>query len=309
MPKLAPIIAAAVATVVLGPCATAAQISTTFVSSNGDDLNPCTRAAPCRSFAAAVLLTSPGGQVTMVDPGGYGAVTITRAISIVNDGVGEAGIADMSAGQDAITIQAGPSDVINLRGLTLNGLGTGRHGVNFVSGGTLNIQNCVIRAFPGGDGVFFNPTGSAAITIADTIVSDNAANIFVEALSGAVAASLQRVVAIGGGSGIAFVTANTGVLRGTIADSVAARSSIGAGQGVFASGAGVTATLVNSRVIQNNIGVETRTSATLYMSQTTVAGNVSDGFEVGAGSVLHTFGDNYIIDTNNVGTLTAIGEQ
>jgi hypothetical protein len=310
--KFAPIIAGAVAAVLLAPCATAAQLFTTFVSGDGDDMNPCTRTAPCRSFAQAVLLTASGGSVTMVDPGGYGAVTITRAISIVNDGSGEAGVADMGgAGQDAITIQAGPSDVINLRGLTLNGLGTGRHGINFVSGGTLNIQNCVIRAFPGGDGVFFNATASAALAISDTIVSNNNQGIVITTSAGTVVVDLQRVLATGNQVvGVGLSTTASGTLQGTIADSVAANNVAGGANsfGFQANGTGAKVALVNSKAVYNAIGLGSASGATMYISETTVSGNTMNGYQ-NSSSSLQTFGDNYIIDTSNTGVLTPIPAQ
>jgi hypothetical protein len=307
MIKVAPIIAGAVAAVLLGPCATAAQLFVTFVSGDGDDMNPCTRTAPCRSFAAAVPLTAPGGTVTMVDPGGYGAVTITHAISIVNDGVGEAGVADMGgAGQDAITIQAGPSDVVNLRGLTLNGLGTGRFGISFTSGGTLNIQNCVIRNFAN-VGVNLVPSAAASVTISDTIVSNTFEGVLVDAPAGTVTASLQRVTAIGNaGEGIALVAGTGGTTQATIVDSVATGNGRTIpGRGFFI-GPNSRVTIINSKAIGNGTGLLAESPT--FISKVTIAGNVTNGFST-SGSNLQTFGDNYIIDTTNVGTLAPISAQ
>src|SRR5262245_31209797 len=93
----------------------------TFVSGTGSDSNPCSLAAPCRSFAGAIAQTSPGGEVAVLDTAGYGAVTITQAVSIVNEEGVEAGITATSG--DAISINAGASDVVNLRGLTIVGAG------------------------------------------------------------------------------------------------------------------------------------------------------------------------------------------
>src|SRR5215467_7931242 len=115
----------------------------TFVSGNGSDANPCSLAAPCRSFAGAILQTNPGGEIAVLDTAGYGAVTITMAVSIVNEEGVEAGITVTSG--DGITITAGASDVVNLRGLTIVGAGSSANGVTFNSGGALNIQSCVIR--------------------------------------------------------------------------------------------------------------------------------------------------------------------
>src|SRR5215510_9231375 len=112
----------------------------TFVSGTGNDANPCSLAAPCRSFAGAIAQTSPGGEIAVLDTAGYGAVTITQAVSIVNEEGVEAGISVTSG--DGITINAGPSDVVNLRGLTLTFVGASinaSNGITFNTGGALNI--------------------------------------------------------------------------------------------------------------------------------------------------------------------------
>src|SRR5215472_12588459 len=104
----------------------------TFVSGTGNDANPCSLAAPCRSFAGALAQTSPGGEIAVLDTAGYGAVTITKAVSIVNEEGVEAGITVTSG--DGITITAGASDVVNLRGLTLVGVGSNGNGITFNTG-------------------------------------------------------------------------------------------------------------------------------------------------------------------------------
>jgi hypothetical protein len=308
MSRIVPIAIAVVAAVALGSSATLApaqaQATTTFVSGHGFDTNPCTHTAPCRSFAAAVAATSPGGQVTMLDPAGYGTVTITKAISIVNDGGGEAGITDLGASQNAITINAGAGDVVTLRGLTLNGVGTGAVGIAFNSGGALNIQNCVIRSFA--EGVLVDTRASSAVTIADTIVSDNAdfgVNIAVEA--GTVPLSMERAAMTGNPSGgIILSTANLAALQGTIVDSVVSDNAFG----LSAVGTGTIVMLINSQTAKNTVGLKVDSAAALYISKATVAGNQT-GFSITNAGLLHTFGDNYIIDTNNSGALTPIALQ
>src|SRR5262250_517751 len=129
----------------------------TFVSGTGSDANPCSLAAPCRSFAGAITQTSPGGEIAVLDTAGYGTVTITQAVSIINEEGVEAGITVTSG--DGITITAGASDVVNLRGLTLVGAAGSGNGITFKSGGNLNIQNCVIRGFAH-SGLNLIPTGN-----------------------------------------------------------------------------------------------------------------------------------------------------
>src|SRR5438309_4396899 len=129
-----------------------------FVSANhGNDANPCTVTLPCRNFAAAIAQTVAGGEVVVLDSGGYGPVTIGSSIALIAPPGVYAGITAFSG--DAITIIAGASDVVTLRGLTLNGLG-GVYGVQFISGGALYAQQLTIKNFSS-YGIFAFPTGSA----------------------------------------------------------------------------------------------------------------------------------------------------
>src|SRR5215218_363048 len=102
---LAPLLAAAPAH---------AQATRTWVSGVGDDANPCSRTAPCKTFAGAISKTAASGEINVLDPGGFGGVTITKAITIQAIGV-SAGV--LVSGTNGIIINAGPSDVVSLRGL------------------------------------------------------------------------------------------------------------------------------------------------------------------------------------------------
>src|SRR5215471_14837817 len=189
--------AALVAT--LGSTGAYALSNRTFVSGTGNDANPCSLAAPCRSFAGAIAQTNPGGEIAVLDTAGYGAVTITKAISIVNEEGVEAGITATSG--DGITVNAGATDVVNLRGLTLVGAG-GTNGITFTAGGALNIQNCVVRGFTD-RGLYLVPTVSTDINVSNTIVSGNQVGIFLQPSGTAltVTASFAQVQAIHNGGG------------------------------------------------------------------------------------------------------------
>src|SRR5215471_4853459 len=110
----------------------------TFVSGSGSDANPCSLSAPCRSFAGALAQTSAGGEIAVLDTAGYGAVTITKAVSIVNEEGVEAGITVTSG--DGITINAGAFDIVNLRGITIVGASGFGSGIALNTGAALNIQ-------------------------------------------------------------------------------------------------------------------------------------------------------------------------
>src|SRR5665213_1673555 len=105
-----------------------AQASRTWVSGVGYDANPCSRTAPCKTFAGAISKTAAGGAISVLDPGGFGAVTITKAISIINDYCGEGEI--LASGTYGITVNAGATDTVILRGLVIDGAGqTGLTGI------------------------------------------------------------------------------------------------------------------------------------------------------------------------------------
>jgi hypothetical protein len=250
----------------------------------------------------------------VLDPAGYGSVSIGKAISIVNDGVGEAGVTVTTA-VDAITVAAGASDVVNLRGLTLTGNGIGHFGITLTSAGTLNIQNCVVRGF--NSGMVLAPTGSNRVNVSDTIVSNNANGIsyFPMTTSATNTIFFERVQALGNqtnGFVIGGDDATGGTVRGMAGDSAAT----GNGSSGFAvssktGGATATFTVVNSKAIGNTSGVSSDAvnfNATLVLTGTTIAGNGS-GFIIAGNSRIDTYGDNHILDTTNTGSLTPLTDQ
>ncbi|HKE33456.1 MAG TPA: hypothetical protein VKD65_17110, partial [Candidatus Angelobacter sp.] len=140
---------ACLAIVLLGSTLMSAQASRTWVSGVGDDVNPCSRTAPCKTFAGAISKTAPGGEIDALDPAGYGALTITKAITI--DGGGGQVASVLVAGTNGIVVQAGASDVVILRNLRINGIsGSGNggfNGIRFLSGKSLTVENCDIFGF------------------------------------------------------------------------------------------------------------------------------------------------------------------
>jgi hypothetical protein len=166
---------AAVALPALAATPASAQVARTWVSALGDNDNPCSRTAPCQTFAGALVKTQAGGEISVLDPGGYGSVTINKAISIVADGV-EGGIT--AAFANAIVVAAGASDVVSIRGLQIEGAVSGLNGIRFTSGGALHVENCVIRGFQttsagNGNGIAFLPTGNSRLQVTDSIIEKN----------------------------------------------------------------------------------------------------------------------------------------
>ncbi len=167
-----------------------AQATRTWVSGVGDDANPCSRTAPCKTFAGAISKTAAGGEINALDSGGFGGVTITKSISI--EAIGTiAGV--LVSGTNAIIVNAGANDVVVLRGLTIEGLGTGLDGIRFLAGGALHVENCTINHFSG-FGINFSPNASAALFVKDSFVRHNAGGgISVTPSAGTVTASIDNV--------------------------------------------------------------------------------------------------------------------
>ena len=148
-----------------------AQATRTWVSGVGDDANPCSRTAPCKTFAGAISKTATGGEINVLDPGGFGGVTITKSISIIAEYV-EAGV--LVSGTNAIIVNAPAGSKVLLKGLDIEGLGTGLDGVKFLGAGQLYIINCSIRNFTN-NGVNMAGTiaGEKHAFISDSYIIDN----------------------------------------------------------------------------------------------------------------------------------------
>jgi hypothetical protein len=307
------VLAAALALAVTLPAISAqAQSPRTFVSAAGSDSNPCSFAAPCRHFQAAVNATSAGGEVDALDPAGYGPITINQAITI--EGQGWSYIAPPANG-NGITVNAGSGNVA-VQGVLLNGAGiTGNtNGIVFNSGDSLTVQNTVIRNFTN-DGLDFFPSGtpSATLAVSDSSINDNGGNglLIKPTTTSAVKASIDRTafygntlvgLAVNGNSG-------TGTMDVAVTDSVAAYGSEGfavdANAGQFFS----ALVLTRSKAVSNGTGLETSgNDAGILLGQSTVSGNAA-GFNIHGNSVIRTFGDNYLANNNNTGTLGPISKQ
>lgn len=168
-----------------------AQATRTWVSGVGDDANPCSRTAPCKTFAGAISKTAAGGEINAIDPGGFGGVTITKSISIVAQGV-IAGV--LVNGTNGIVVNAADTDKVVLDGLDLEGAGLGVNGIRMTGGGTLLIRNSSIRNFRGGTGfgVDIQAANSARVVIDNTLINGNAGGINIKASAGVNIVILQH---------------------------------------------------------------------------------------------------------------------
>jgi hypothetical protein len=151
-----------------------AQATRTWISGVGDDANPCSRTAPCKTFAGAISKTLAGGEINCLDPGGFGAVTITKAITLLCHPTSNGGV--LVSGTNGIVVAAGPTDRVVLQGLDIEGLGSGLNGVSVVSGSEVIIIDCNIRDFVT-SGVNMNSnTSGARVLIQNSVIVDNGTN-------------------------------------------------------------------------------------------------------------------------------------
>jgi hypothetical protein len=282
-----------------------AQATRTWVSGVGDDANPCSRTAPCKTFAGAISKTAPNGEIDCLDPGGFGALTITKSITI--DCGGTFGSV-LAAGTNGFNIN-GANITVNLRNLSINGIGSGLIGINFISGNSLTLTNVNVTNFNAGSaiGVLFAPNaansilevnnsvitsngiapatgggivvqpavgGNAVVVISDSRLENNSDAVRANSTSGAITMTVREsTLANNRGSGINSVAGN-GILimldRNTISNNFQ--------NGVVSSGGNSLVRINASAITGNATGVSSVAGGVLrsYLNNA-INGNGADG--------------------------------
>lgn len=280
-----------------------AQATRTWVSGVGDDANPCSRTAPCKTFAGAISKTATGGEINVLDPGGFGGVTITKSITISSEGL-EAGV--LVSGTNAIIINALSTSVVVLRGLDIEGLGTGLDGIRVIGGlAALHVENCTINAFRGTNGSGINiattTAGTTQVFIKDTIVRNNGNGtgggiIFRPAVGATVKASLDNVRSENNLFGVKAQDRTTVSISNSVAS-----GNTNAGFSAQQAGTGAISLIIDHSASVNNgtDGVQSNSAtafpnnAIVRISNVTVTGNATGLNVVGTGQLIS-------FQTNNV---------
>ncbi|HEX8301768.1 hypothetical protein [Sphingomonas sp.] len=159
-----------------------AQATRTWVSGVGDDVNPCSRTAPCKTFAGAISKTAKGGEINCLDSGGFGSVTITKSIAIICEGVIAGMLAPM--GSNAVTVNAAATDHVMLSGLDIHGAGTGKTGVRVLNAKSVIVRNSTIQGFQGALGQGVSAGGTAQVVVVDSVITNNLTGISGPVVSG-----------------------------------------------------------------------------------------------------------------------------
>ncbi len=289
---------------VLGTTVVYGQASRTWVSGVGDDANPCSRTAPCKTFAGAISKTAAGGEIDALDPGGFGALTITKAITI--DGGGGQVASVLVSGTNGIVVQAGPSDVVILRNLRINGIGTGLSGIRFLAGKDLNVENCYIFGFlQNGVDIALNQATAASAHILNTVIKNNGGVGIraTNAVAPPVQVGVSETAVILDGTGIEGANHSRVAIRqsvienasanGVLSDSVSADSQI---------------TIDKSDISFNNNGLTSQAGGAIAVADSKIAFNSGTAMNQ-AGGTITSFGTNRIHTNGATGTFGTTGQQ
>jgi hypothetical protein len=278
-----------------------AQATRTFVSGVGNDADPCSRTAPCKTFAGAISKTFINGEIDCLDPGGFGTLTITKSITIDCSGTLGSVLASGTNGFNInIAVNANdPFRTVRLRGLTINGTGasgtigtrTGLKGISITQAATVIIEDTVISDFSQ-QGINDARSAGGKLLIRNSVIRDNTlAGIVVNAAT-AHNASIENVHSLNNGQGLATGNLNkVSVVRSVFAGNTTAGIEADAGGQV-----GVDSTAVTG----NNIGLQN--AGTMSVSNSEVSFNTT-----GASGAFTSFGNNRIFGNNSAGTAPTVG--
>lgn len=276
-----------------------AQATRTWVSGVGDDANPCSRTAPCKTFPGAISKTALGGEIDALDPGGFGTITITKAITI--DGGGGIVASILASGVPGVTVNAGVNDNVILRNLKITGINQtaspGTIGVRYIAGKAVSIENCFIFGFSS-QGVSANLTADGGqLLIRDTII-ENSGGDGVNATTsvGQIKVSLDGVRVDKNVVGIHVVN-NASVMINNC------ESSMNSSHGVQIENN--TSANIDHSTIFGNTGMGLNAGAgapTVRISDVSILNNAAGGVNLAGGTVF-TFGDNKIRGSGGVGDI------
>jgi hypothetical protein len=310
--RLASVAAIAVAAAVGYAAPASAQATRTWVSGVGDDVNPCSRTAPCKTFAGAISKTAAGGEINCLDPGGFGAVTIIKSMTIACPYT-EGGA--LAGGNGIVFNMPATTDVGFIRGLDIFGVNPPTNGVRFINNGVLHIEDCVIRRFNAASsfGVSYQPSGASELYINNTTIAENGnaatgGGILIQptGAGGTTHVYINNArVNDNANHGLSVVTTGATNANGT---TVVVTNSTFSGNATGASithtvGAQTAVVTILDSVFTGNttMGIAaTGTSAFVRVGNTTITGNQA-GVNAAGGSSIQTYGNNRLLSNPSVG--------
>lgn len=244
----------------------------TWVSGVGDDAFPGSRTAPCKTFAGAISKTSDGGEISVLDPGGYGAVTITKSVTIEGTGT----LASVLASGTTGIIINGAGITVRLIGLAINGATGGITGIRIVAAGSVHIEGCYIFGFTGGVGHGINDqrTTGGKLFVSNTSIRNNTGTgvvVLPSSGSTAISAFLSDVrLEANGNSGLAASTGSRVSIRNSF---VCGNTNFGLYSNSSPGSAELNAE--SCLITGNGTGVQADPGATIRISNLHVANNTT----------------------------------
>lgn len=266
-----------------------AQATRTWVSGVGDDANPCSRTAPCKTFAGAISKTADGGIMDVLDPGGFGTVTITKSITI-DGGPFEAGV--LGAGTNGININAS-GKIVALRHLDIEGNGTGLVGINIIAADRVFVEDCEVFGWKSGTarGLSDGRTGGG-LMVQNTTFRDNGSGAVVAPASGGIGAAFNDCRF--------YANVNNGLVASNGASVTVERSvaDVNGAAGFRAEGATAsTLTILRSRSTNNGQGIQAATSGTIRVGDSQITDN---GTAISTpGGTAASWGNNYVLGSGS----------
>jgi hypothetical protein len=272
-----------------------AQASRTWVSGVGDDANPCSRTAPCKTWAGAISKTAACGEINALDPGGFGAVTITKSITLDGTGTFASILASLVNG---IVINAGANDVITIRGISIDGFCNGINGINILSAKTVNVEDVVIFRFNTGNGITANDTNGVNLNVRNSVIRDNTLDgINTTSASGFVNLTLDNVRLSGNGNGLHARSGTKATARSCVFSNNTTNGIFGDAQG-----AGLVNVFVWDSHISVNGGAGVKSGnagnpgvSGVTLNQNQIDRNTGNGVSIAGLGVINTFGNNSIL--------------
>jgi hypothetical protein len=278
------------------PSAAFGQATRTWVSGVGDDANPCSRTAPCKTFAGAISKTANGGEINCLDPGGFGGVTIGKSLTIKCHYT-EGGV--LVSGTNAIVVNATATDKVTLRGLDINGIGVGAPtslvGVKVLGAKAVHIIDTEIYRFKAGIDVA-PTTANTRVVVTNSHIHNNdigvinapgsaAGNGVITTLRNNLIADNVCGAAVGafGTNASTPTTTDCGTASSASGINVAISHLLAYGNGIYENGTGLLARGINSRLQIGNNEVSTNTVG---------LARLDSGF-------IKSFGNNQIIDNGS----------
>jgi Right handed beta helix region len=275
------------------------QATRTWVSGVGDDANPCSRTAPCKTFAGAISKTAAGGEISVLDPGGYGAVTITKSITI--DGLGNLS-SILASGTNGININAGASDYATIRNISLNGIGTGLSGIRFTSGKHLIVENCVITGFSS-FGINADRTAVGVLTVKNTTITGplaTSSGISLTTTLDTLRATLENVLING---------VSTGILASTNAVVNIQNSNLSQNQIAINAKNTAIVNVESSSISNNKTGVLGENTSIVRLSNNTILNNSVAGIAINDTGKVISFGNNRLAGNTTNAPMGVISQQ